>query len=66
MTDAVRVNREELEKLPLSDLYALFDSLEGLYRNVNFFDEKDIVTSEIDKRVKLIFPDFDKFKESEA
>ncbi len=61
--DAVKVNREQLEKLPLSDLYALFDSLESVYRNVNFFDEKDIVSEEIDKRVKLIFPDFNKFKE---
>lgn len=63
METQIRVNQIELEKLPISDLYAVLDSLEGVYVGVDFFKEKSIISDEIDKRVKLVFPDFNKYKD---
>lgn len=64
MGQEIKVNNDELAKLPISDLYAIFDSLDSWYVGVNFDKEKTIITEEIYKRVKLIFPDFNKYKET--
>lgn len=64
MEQEIKVNKDELAKLTISDLYAVFDSLEGVYVGVDFNQEKTIITNEIDKRVKLVFPDFSKYKET--
>lgn len=61
---ALKVNRSEIDKMSMSELTQMAEYLDTCnnWIRVNFHRESRVLRDEIDRRLKVVFPEFDPYK----